>query len=219
LYGRAFRAPNPYELYYYAAMHGRTLEPEAVQNTELVWEEYISGHVRTAVTAFRYHADKIIEESAIETDTAADPDLYFRNAGGVVGSGLEAEVEIKLARGFATRFSHAYVRTHDATNRTPMSNSPSHLSKLGLQIPIASFFAGIEGQYVGERLTLTGEPLAGFFVPNVTLTSPASRRVDFTVGVYNLFDHSYSDPGAEEHLQPSIPQDGRTALARIRVRF
>jgi outer membrane receptor for ferrienterochelin and colicins len=221
LYGRAFRAPNPYELYYYSAMEGRTLDPEAVQNTELAWEEYISGRVRTAVTAFRYRADRIIEQSAVEMDVQPEtgPVLYFRNAGGVVGSGFEAEVEVKLARGFASRFSHAYVRTHDAITHAPVSNSPGHLSKLGLQIPIASFFAGIEGQYVGERLTLAGEPLGGFFVPNVTLTSPTGRRMEFTLGIYNVFNHSYSEPGAEEHVQPSIPQDGRTALARVRVRF
>ena len=52
-----------------------------------------------------------------------------------------------------------------------------------------------------------------------SLTSPTGRRMEFTLGIYNVFNHSYSDPGAEEHVQPSIPQDGRTALARVRVRF
>jgi outer membrane receptor for ferrienterochelin and colicins len=217
LHGRAFRAPNIYELYYYSAQQGRTVEPENVRNTEAVWEEYISSRVRTAVTAFQYRADRIIEQSSIETDSG--PEIYFRNAGGVDGAGVEAEVEVKLARGLAGRFSHAYVRAHDAVSHARASNAPRHLSKLGVQFPMASFFVGIEGQYVGERLTLAGEPLAGFFLPNVTLTSPAARRVELSVGVYNLFDHSYSDPGGEEHRQQSIPQDGRTALARVRVRF
>jgi outer membrane receptor for ferrienterochelin and colicins len=217
MYGRAFRAPNPYEAYYYPEMTGRTLEPEVVRNTEVVWEEYISNRVRTAVTAFRYQADKIIEQAAIESDLGAD--LYFRNAGGVEGTGFEAEVEVKLARGVSSRFSHSYVRARDLVTHAPVSNSPSNLSKLGLQIPVAAFFVGIEGQYVGERLTLAGQPLSGFFVPNVILTSPQARRVAFTFGIYNVFDHAYSDPGAEEHLQQAIPQDGRSALARLRVRF
>jgi iron complex outermembrane receptor protein len=100
-----------------------------------------------------------------------------------------------------------------------VSNSPRHLSKVGLQVPIASFFVGIEGQYVGKRLTLSGESLPGFFVPNVTLSSPAAHRLELTLGVYNVFDHAYSDPGGEEHFMQSIPQDGRTVLARVRVRF
>jgi len=213
LHGRAFRAPNAYEMYYYPQMEGRTLEPEAVQNTEVVWEEYISTRVRSAVTAFRYRADQIIEQAAIETD------LYFNNVGGVEGSGLEAEVEVKLARGLSSRFSHAYARTLNAVSHTPVSNSPRHLSKLGLQIPVASFFVGLEGQFVGKRQTLGGETLDAFFTPNVILTSPAERRIGFTFGVYNAFNHTYSDPGAEEHVQQSIRQDGRTVLARIRVAF
>jgi outer membrane receptor protein involved in Fe transport len=115
--------------------------------------------------------------------------------------------------------SHAFVRARDTSTGAPISNSPRHLSKLGLQVPVASFFLGIEGQYVGERLTLGGESLPGFALANVTLTTSPTRRVDFTFGFYNAFDHAYSDPGGEEHLQQSIPQDGRTALARVRVRF
>lgn len=90
-----------------------------------MWEEYISGRVRTAVTAFRYRADNIIEQSTVGTESASD--LYFRNAGGVVGSGLEAEVEVKLARGLASRFSHSYVRTHDAIThalRVSLTSTP-----------------------------------------------------------------------------------------------
>lgn len=199
-------------------MAGRTLEPEEVRNTEVVWEEYISSRVRTAVTAFRYRADRIIEQTAIESDFVG-ADIYFRNAGGVQGTGLEAEVEVKLAGGLSSRFSHAYVSAHDLITHAPVSNSPRNLSKLALQIPVAAFFVGLEGQYVGERLTLDGQPLPGFVVSNVVLTSPPARRVSFTLGLYNVLDHSYSDPGAEEHLQQSIPQDGRSALARLRVRF
>ena len=216
LYGRAFRAPNPYELYYYFAMKDRTLGPEEVRNTEVVWEEYISSRVRTSVSAFDYRVDEIIEQSALD-DTGAD--LYFRNAGSVEGSGVEAEVEVKLARGLSSRLSHAYVRAHNAVSGVAVSNSPHQLTKLGLQIPAGVFFLGIEGQYVGERLTLAGEPLKGSVVSNLVLTSPPARRFSFTLGLYNVFNHSYSDPGAEEHVQQAIAQDGRTARARIRVRF
>jgi hypothetical protein len=51
------------------------------------------------------------------------------------------------------------------------------------------------------------------------LTSPADRKLDFTLSVYNALNTSYADPGGEEHTQRVIPQDGRTMLARFRVRF
>jgi len=77
----------------------------------------------------------------------------------------------------------------------------------------------LEGQHVGERLTLGGETLDGFFAANIVVTAPAGQRIGFTFGVYNAFNQTYADPGAEEHLQQSIRQDGRTVLARVRVRF
>jgi outer membrane receptor for ferrienterochelin and colicins len=220
LHGRAFRAPNAYESYYFDGMRdlNLTLQPEQIVSSEIVWEEQLSRHVRTAVTAFGYDAERIIEQGSVVTGNG-DDDLYFENRGHMHGIGFEAEVETKLPNGVSARFSQTYVRTRDMLNDRPFSNSPRHLLKAAVQVPVSSFFLGIEGQFVGERLTLQGEPLDGFFVPNVTLSSPAGRRVEFTLGVYNLFDRTYSDPGGEEHVQQSIEQDGRTAIARVRVRF
>ena len=39
------------------------------------------------------------------------------------------------------------------------------------------------------------------------------------MSVYNAFDQDYSDPGGAEHVQASIPQDGRTVMVRVRVGF
>jgi iron complex outermembrane receptor protein len=52
LYGQAFRAPNPYELYYYDVMRGgdATVEPENIRSTEVVWEEYVFKHVHRRPT-------------------------------------------------------------------------------------------------------------------------------------------------------------------------
>jgi iron complex outermembrane receptor protein len=219
LHGRAFRAPNSYERNYFTPMRDREfpLGPERIQSTEIVWEESLSKYVRTAVTAFTYDAEEIIEQRRI-VDGSLD-DIYFENHGDLLGKGIEAEVETKLPNGVAARFSQTYARVRDHITGAPTSNSPRHLSKLGIQIPVSRLFLSIEGQYVGERLTLGGERLDGFFTPNITLTSPPDRRIGFTFGVYNAFNHTYSDPGAEEHLQQSIRQDGRTVLARVHVGF
>jgi outer membrane receptor protein involved in Fe transport len=220
LYARAFRAPNPYELNYYASMRDGsfTLGPETVQSTELVWEEYFSSRVRTAVTAFRYDAENIIEQRSLVGGDGID-DLYFLNSGGVLGKGIEAEIETKLPAGFSARFSQTYAQAEDHLTGAQYSNSPRHLSKVGVQIPIRSLYLGVEGQYVGARLTLQGEPVDGFFLPNITLTSPFGRRLDLSLSVYNAFNAAYSDPAAEEHVQRTIPQDRRTFLAKVRVGF
>jgi iron complex outermembrane receptor protein len=133
--------------------------------------------------------------------------------------GVEGEIEARLPGGTSARFSHAAIRTRHEATGAAVSNSPRHTSKAGIQVPLARLMAGFEGQFVGERLTIGGEPLPSFFVSNLTLTSPVGRGLELTLGVYNAFDVRYADPGAEEHRQGSIPQDGRTVLARVRFGF
>jgi outer membrane receptor for ferrienterochelin and colicins len=219
LRGKAFRAPNAYELYYFDAMQVQPgLEPENITSTELVWEEYVSKNVRTTLTVFNYDAEEIIEQRSHAATTGSD-DLYFANSGDVVGRGIETEIETRLPRGFMARASHAYARVRDHVSGSAVSNSPAHLGKFSVQVPVGRFYVATEGQFVGERRTLAGDRLESFFVPAVTLTSPADRKLDFTLSVYNALNTSYADPGGEEHTQRVIPQDGRTMLARFRVRF
>ena len=56
-------------------------------------------------------------------------------------------------------------------------------------------------------------------VPNLTVTMPVNRRLEMSASVYNASSSAYADPGGEEHLMRSIPQDGATALLRARLRF
>ncbi len=219
LYGGAFRAPNAYELYYYGAeIDGQPpLAPEEIRSSEIVWEESPTKYVRTVVAAFAYDAEAIIEQRRLAGGTTGG--LYFANGGDIHGLGIAAEVETKLPNGISARLSQTYARVRNQTTGLPVSNSPKHLSKLAIQIPVSRLFLSVEGQYVGERLTLGGERLPGFFLPNIILTSPADRRIGFTLAVYNAFNHAYADPGSDEHVQQSIRQDGRTVLARFRVRF
>ncbi len=216
LYGRAFRAPNPYERYYYTAEAGRglLLKPEEIRSSELVWEESLSAHVRLTVTAFDYDMQRIIEQRS--TDAA---DIYFENAGGTRGRGIEAETEARFDNGVVARASHTFTRVRDRERDQPVSNSPAHLSTISLHVPLSRFVVAVEGQRVGERFDLGGSPIEAFFAPNFTVTSPASQRLGFSLSLYNAFNRLYGDPGAEEHLQPSIRQDGRTLQLRVHVRF
>jgi iron complex outermembrane receptor protein len=219
LHGRAFRAPNPYELFYYAPMRegGFELSPETVRSTEVIWEEQFSPMVRMSLTGFHYDVEDLIEQRGIVWNEVDD--LYFTNLGSVRGHGVEGEIEARLPSGVVGRISQTIGRTRNLESGTQMSNAPHLVSKVAAQIPLHGFHVGVEGQYVGERLALTGEPIDGHFVSSVILTSPVNRRFEASVGVHNLFDAAYADPAAEEHVQREIPQDGRTLLAKVSVRF
>lgn len=216
LHGGAFRAPNAYELNYDPEI-GAELKPERIRSTEVVWEEFLTSAVRTSASFFSYAADDIIEQ--LRPDVVDELTTFgFANNGHLRGRGVELEVEARLANRFAARVSHTYARARDMGEER-LSNSPEQLFKFGVQVPVSTWSVALEGQRVGTRLTLDGQPLDSFFLSNLTLTSPLNRRVAFSVGLYNLFGEHYSDPGAEEHRQQSIAQDGRTALARLRLAF
>ena len=69
------------------------------------------------------------------------------------------------------------------------------------------------------RVPRGGEAEA-FWVANVTLfTQKLLSGVSFSASVYNLFDQQYGDPGAEEHRQDVIGQDGRTFQLKLTYRF
>jgi outer membrane receptor for ferrienterochelin and colicin len=215
LHGRAFRAPNAYELAYYAAQTDYPLTPERMRSSELVWEEALGARVRATVSLFRYTADDIVEQRAVDASTE---DLYFVNAGHLSGAGVEAELEGRLPLGATVRVSHAYSRTR-GNDGVRLSNSPEHVSKLAWQMPVSGLIVAMEGQAIGQRLTLGGERLDPFFLTNLSATSQADRAVGVSVSVYNLLNQRYADPGAEEHVQQSIMQDGRSVVGRIRLQF
>ena len=102
-----------------------------------------------------------------------------------------------------------------------LSNSPTRLVTGAATLPLPGRIAhlALEGQYVGERLSLDGTAVDGFFVQNLNVTFDRLRKFDVSLGVRNLFDASYADPGAAEHRQPSIRQDGRTLSLTMGVRF
>jgi iron complex outermembrane receptor protein len=223
LYGRAFRAPNSYELYYYGSMQefGFTLEPETAETLEVVWEEYIGAHLRVAVSAFHYQADRLITQRTLDIPDGRDGGLYFTNDGSSTARGADGEIEGRWGSGLVAAAGYSYVRARDRMTGTILSNSPASLANVRLSAPITplALRLGIELRGVGERRSLDGTALPGFFLGNVTATRTVSRNLDLELGVYNVLDTRYADPGAEEHLQRAIAQDGRTARVRVVASF
>jgi iron complex outermembrane receptor protein len=44
-------------------------------------------------------------------------------------------------------------------------------------------------------------------------------ELELSAGVYNLFDEDYSHPGAAEHTQDLLEQDGRTFRLKLQYAF
>jgi outer membrane receptor for ferrienterochelin and colicins len=222
LYGTAFRNPTVYELYYQD--NGSTtkanpdLDPEEITTTELVLEQWLGSATSVSVTGFYYHLNSLIEQVI----DPADGLLVFQNGDKVIGQGAEFELTQRWKNGMKTTGSYSYTECeYEATDDRP-ANSPRHLAKLRLLIPVIEkkLFAGIETLYRGESRTLAGRSAGGFGLVNLTFTyDDIIKNLDAGLSVYNLLGKHYGYPGGAEHTQDILEQDGTTVAFRLTYRF
>lgn len=222
LYGRAFRAPSAYELYYNdgdsTQKASPDLDPETIDTYELVVEQSLGNNVRGTASGFFYKIEDLINQ---EIDPADDL-LVFRNLDTAESYGATVELEGKWENGLEGRASYTYQKTENDATGEELENSPRHLAKFNLTAPFLKkkLFAGAEAQYTSSRKTVQGNRTGGFWLTNLTLSSARLwDRVALSATLYNLFDKEYGDPGSVEHLQDVILQDGRTFRVKVTASF
>lgn len=222
LYGKAYRAPNAYEMYYQLLAVGGSkanpaLRPEHIRTNEVVVEHYLSHDMRLTATAFNNRVTDLINQ----TLDPADGLLVYRNLNSVTAHGVELELEKAWAGGARLRTSASLQRTRDDATGATLVNAPRQLAKFNwsVPLPVSAWRAGLEAQYVGRRNTLQSE-VPGYWLANLTVSSVRlAPGLEVSASIYNLFDRRYADPGGEEHLQDAIPQDGRNFRVKLSYAF
>jgi iron complex outermembrane receptor protein len=222
LFGRAFRAPNAYELYYEdggtSQKANPALDPESIDTYQLEIRRPLGRSLQGTALVYHYGIKDLI---SLEVDPA-DSLAVFRNIERVDSDGIELELEGRLAPRLEGRASYAYQRTEDRATGTILTNSPRHLAKLNFSLPLWKDRAdtGVEVQYVSRRENSQGGGVAGYALVNLNVGIKGWRKgPSLDLGIYNLFDRSYGDPGGEEHLQGALPQDGRSYRLQARYEF
>ncbi len=223
VYGKAFRPPNVYEFYYNDGSHtsksNPDLKPETIHTYELIYEQYIGNHLRGTSSLFYYNIKDLISQ----TTDPADGLLVFNNMEKIKSNGIELELEGKWASGLEGRVSYTFQKTKDKDTGEILTNSPKHLAKFNLIIPLVreKLFGGFEERYYSKRKTLAGNDAGDFFMTNLTLFSQnlLARGLEISGSIYNLFDKKYGDPGAGELVQDTIRQDGRTFRLKLTYSF
>lgn len=226
LYGQAFRAPSDYELYYGSAAFGQSpnpgLQPEKIRTYEAVYEQYLPAHLRFSVSGYYYRIDDLIAQ----TTQAGTGLLIFENIDHVHTKGVELELEGKYPGGTLVRASYAFQRAEDATTGAELPNSPRHLAKLNLVLPLAGerLSVGSELQYTSSVETFdvhdTPEIVGGFVIGNATLLCHnVVPNLEVSGSVYNMFNRSYAYPGSIGLIQDTVPQDGRTWRLKLTYKF
>lgn len=221
IYGKAFRVPNAYEMYYHAEGEGGqlanpALAPERIATAEAVLEQAYGtgGHGRLSL--FTYRMRGLISQQE-------DPDsglLVFRNLDRARAIGLEASTEQVFASMARVRASYTWQRATDGDGQA-LKASPRQLAKLNVQLPLSAGRAWLGGELhcMTSRLTEHSR-VGGYCVANLSLTSTRlSAGADLSVSLYNLADRRYADPAGPAFTQEALQRQRRSAVAKLVYRF
>ena len=222
IYGKAFRAPNAFELYYgdsgSTAKPNPALNPEEIRTQEFVWEQQLNTQYKTALSFYHYDIDNLISQRSDPSDDL----LMFLNIEAIRAQGVEAEISRRSSQGIHGRLSYAYQQSEDLRATGNIINAPSHLVKANLIVPLwrDQISLGLETLFTSQRQAISGATAPHYWLSNLTLFGHRVRPgLDISLSVYNLFDQQYFDPGNPEHLQGLIEQDGRTFRLKLTYRF
>jgi outer membrane receptor for ferrienterochelin and colicins len=219
LYGTAFRAPEPFELTPDLGSvfnDNPQLRPETIRSFEGVVEQGIGPHLTLSGSVFRNWINHLIT-----LETESDGQEFYGNSDKAVATGVEVEVDGRMANGLQGRASYSYVDAQPEIHQI-LSNSPQHLGKLNLSYPIVQqqLFASVDAQYTSSSQTLAGNTVSGFSVLNFTLLGHTlGKHLDLSGSVYNVFNKKYFDPGRPEDPEDRIQQDGRNFRIKLTGRF
>jgi outer membrane receptor protein involved in Fe transport len=220
LFGRAFRAPNPYELYYGQNALSAQLRPERIQTYEAAWEQRVTPRLQVAGSVFHNGVRGLIVQSAGSEETLDG--LYYRNSDNVGADGVEFELQGELPGRVQARLAQVFQRVRLDAGNALISNSPRVLSTMVIEAPLLRTGAHLafNAFYIGERRRVVEGVVPAAFVGNLTLSRPiAARGLGVSLTIFNVFDAAWADPGSVEHRQSVLPQDGRTAIVRLSWRL
>jgi iron complex outermembrane receptor protein len=222
LYGKAFRAPDVYETSPdFGSFYDDNpkLQPEHIQSLEGVVEQGLGKYFQLGGSVYRNSIADLI--SLVSTPGGGA--FQYQNSGRAQATGMNVEFSGRAPSGLQGKASFDYV---DADNDGPgdlvLDNSPRHMAKLNLIVPFVGkrLFAGVEGQFLGRRLTVMQNSVSSYQVFNVTLLGHTfGKHLDLAASVYNILDKTYFDPGRPEDPEDAIQQDGRSFRIKITSRF
>ena len=225
LYGRAFRAPNFYELYNMnnpAFVGNPDLKPETVDTYELSLGAQFTPSFNSRITGFY----NIIQDS-IDLATYETQDV-FENRSEIRTSGIEFEFKYDIGRGTYLGMNYTYQDSKNQDTGEQPYNVPKHKGNLMANIRFSkhlNFYTDLYFQkgFTRQKDDIREEDNPGFQVINVTLIGgkfiPKLAGLELRGSVYNVFDLDYTVPTANDGLSVDFPMPGRSFLVGLRYMF
>jgi len=225
--GRSFRAPSPYELRYNDG--GNTwiaaddLTPENILTTEAEYVRALPFDLQLVTSAYYNRISNLIGLPLVEVDGAEV--FQYNNADDIVQTlGAEVEARRDWRRGVFFSASYAFQRTRigSLSDDQELTNSPAHLLSFKLATPLDRTGLTLANRLRLEspRITNAGEETQVAALWDVTLTgSFQEEHLHVGMGLRNLLDWRYEQPGGEELSFDRVRQTGRTLWASLRVDY
>ncbi|MEP6573601.1 MAG: TonB-dependent receptor [Gemmatimonadota bacterium] len=227
-YGSAFRAPNVAEAFGLSAGFklNAQLRREQVRTAELTWQQRLGSRLLGTASVYNYRVLGLIDL----TQDPVDSLFVYDNVGGVKTTGFEIGLDARFGAALRGYASYSYQRARDLGTDSVMSNSPAAMLKLGLSGAIADGVRpSLEVHYESSRRTVYQTTTDAFVLTSASLQfSPRlsgsgiarlADHIELGLRLDNIFDVRYANPGGVEHIQPAIPQDGRTFSLRADLKF
>lgn len=219
IYGRANRAPNSYERDYddrTSLVANPQLGRESIDTFEVVASAQVATALNLRASAYRWHMHDPI---ALGTDPASGLPQYASGSR-VQAHGAEFSANAAWTRGHRLRASLSW-QDVGYTDGSVLANSPEWLARVNFMQPLgANHDLGLEIQYDGERRTVDGTMLRGYWLTNLNLVAAGPvNGLEFTLTLLNLFDERYDHPAADSNWQNRLEQDGRAVRLRMDYRF
>jgi outer membrane receptor for ferrienterochelin and colicin len=246
MFGKAFRAPSIYELYYNDGGQTQTtspgLRPEATYSGELeLTHRFLPTLSATIASYANFTKDLIVGRG---TGAAGDLLHYENSAAPVLTLGAEIEVRREWRQGWMLAAAYSAQRSRylassgaadvfamrSNANLREVPNAPEHLFSVRGAVPIlsralmASTRMAVEsGRF--DRHEEATDPVrqskTDYAVVWDLVLSGQDQRwgLKYAVGVYNVFDWRYSAPVSNEFRQNTIVQNGRTFLLSCGATF
>jgi iron complex outermembrane receptor protein len=219
LAGRAFRAPNDYELQYTDrdAVNPQ-LQPEHIETLELIAQRLIGGGIEISASAFRNRLTDLLSRRTDPTDGQ----IFFGNVDEIHSRGVELGLNVNRGHGLTGSLAYSFQRTEDRATGIQLTNSPGQMVQMELRSPIlhSAATAAVDAQYMSGRSTLIGDAAGSHVLTNFTLFAPRTfGRFDLSASLYNVFDTRYGDPVSNGFAQETIQQDGRSFRVRSTLHY
>ena len=217
LYGRAFRNPSAYMLFYddggFSTVANPGARPEKANTYEFDVERKLTRRLNATISVYRY----TINDLLVGMYTPAGL-FQIQNADRVRASGVEAGINGHPVRWLEVAASFSVQRAVNLAHRYPLADSPGQVGNLRFSVPLFSnrFSLSAGARCMGTRQSLAGATLPSLCLSDFTLSSQRlPANMELQAGVRDLAGVKYADPVALAAGYDTMPQPARSAFITL----